>query len=465
MLLASLGLIGVGGWLMAHAMRPVSYRVNMLTDDVPNRFLLARRIAESATRHGLDVQLSSRSYGAIEALDLVDRPNPIDLAMVPGGVLDHTYPRVRQVTALTIEPLHLLVRPELAAHGLSGLRGRRINLGGPSSACRAIAQDVLAFAGLHAAGEGRSGDYVSDLSTPPELQQMLGRLQGLSGDDRRRELERLPDASFVVSAMPSLVVRDLVLRAGYRLLPLPFADAYCMDRITPTEAGGVSIDRGAFTPVEIPAYTYGIDPAVPAGACRTIGARLLLIGQASTSPASVSRLLEAIFDGSIRNFAEPQPLRDQVQQYPFHPGTERFLHRNDPILTPDMVSSLGKAAGGLGAFASGIVAFYGFLRLRQLRRFELYYQEIRRIELIARGQEIDPSAPADPEARREYLEDRLLDLKSDALKDFAEGGLKGESLMSGIVALVNDTRNSLRGIAVPVVHDHRTPEAARAESS
>jgi hypothetical protein len=63
--------------------------------------------------------------------------------------------------------------------------------------------------------------------------------------------------------------------------------------------------------------------------------------------------------------------------------------------------------------------------------------------LVARGQEDDPAAPAVPCARRAYLEGRLLDLKSRALDDFAHGGLKGEGLMSGIVALVNDTRASL----------------------
>ena len=62
---------------------------------------------------------------------------------------------------------------------------------------------------------------------------------------------------------------------------------------------------------------------------------------------------------------------------------------------------------------------------------------------MARGQEHDPDAPVDLRARRAYLEDRVLDLKSQALNDFAEGGLKGEGLMSGIVALVNDTRCSI----------------------
>jgi hypothetical protein len=90
-----------------------------------------------------------------------------------------------------------------------------------------------------------------------------------------------------------------------------------------------------------------------------------------------------------------------------------------------------------------MVAFYGFLRLRQLRRFEAYYHELRRLELVARGRADDPEAPLERSARQAYLEERLLDLKSQAVHDFAEGGLKGEGLMWGIVSLVNDTRRSI----------------------
>ena len=123
------------------------------------------------------------------------------------------------------------------------------------------------------------------------------------------------------------------------------------------------------------------------------------------------------------------------------------MHRAEPLLNHELVSTLAKALGGLGAFISGMVAVYGYLRLRQLRRFASYYREISRLELVARGQEADPSAPSDPSARRAYLEERLLDLKSRALHDFANGGLTGEGLLSGIVSLVNDTRASLPRLA------------------
>jgi hypothetical protein len=44
---------------------------------------------------------------------------------------------------------------------------------------------------------------------------------------------------------------------------------------------------------------------------------------------------------------------------------------------------------------------------------------------------------------RNCLESKLLDLKSQAVRDFAEGGMRDEGLMSGLVARVNHTPISL----------------------
>jgi TRAP-type uncharacterized transport system substrate-binding protein len=414
-------------------------RVNMLIDLDPNRALLAERIAREAPQHGLHVELSKESYGSLDAIDLVDKPNPIDLALVPGGVARRDYANVRQVTALSQEPLQLLTRADLAPGGALGLKGKRVCLGPTTSSAHFLARDVLTFAGLH--------DYTANLFSPQELQARLDRLRGLTGGERERAVAELPDAVFLLSALPSILGRDLVTLAGYRLVALPFADAYCQDRIRPAETDDIRIDRTAFRAVEVPAYTYSVDPPVPEKPCRTIATPLLLVAYKPTDPEGVSRLLETVYDGPVAGLAGAPPLKGQVPQFAFHAGTERYMRRNEPLLSPEMAGALGKAAGGVGAFLSGVVAIYGFLRLRQLRRFESYYQEIRRLELIARGRENDPAAPADPAARRAYLEERLLDLKSRALQDFASGGLKGEGLMSGILSLVNDTRASLARLA------------------
>ena len=443
MLLASFGLVALGGFILARSWKPRVVKVRMLTDLALNQALLGKRIAAQSRRHGLEIELSSRPAGALEALDLVDAGRALDVALVAGGISRREYPGVRQVTALAPMPLHLLARAELSEGGLARLRGRRINLGPPRTATNAAALDVLGFAGLRPPSEDSAGDFRPEELPSAEIERRLARLLAATGADREKMLRDLPDAFFNLTPMPSILAKDLVAAAGYRLVPLPFAEAYCLDRLGQAVAGGIRVDRSTFAAVDIPAYTYGIDPPVPVVPCRTVATRMILIAHAATAPEAISRLMETVHDGQVARLAEPTTLRDQSPQFPFHAGTEQYMRRNEPLLTPEMLANFGKLSGGLGAFASGLIAFYGFLRLRQLRRFEAYYHAIRRLELIARGQEADPGSPPDPAALHDYLEDQLLDLKSQALKDFAEGGLKGEGLMSGIVSLVNDTRASL----------------------
>ena len=271
----------------------------------------------------------------------------------------------------------------------------------------------LAFAGL-------TGQYVADESSPQELHERLDHLRGLGGPERERAARDLPDGIFLLSTLPSLLARDLVTVAGYRLVPLPFADAYCLDRIRPTETGEVRIDRASFTAVEIPPYTYSVEPPVPERPCRTIATPLLLVAYAPTKPEAIARLLETVFDGPMTGLVRPAPLRSQVPQFPLHTGAERYMRRNEPLLTPELLSGLGKVLGGLGAFVSGVVAVYGYLRLRQLRRFEAYYQEIRRLELIGAARKPTPPPPR-TRRRGAYLENRLLDLKSRACRTSRTG--------------------------------------------
>jgi hypothetical protein len=116
----SAALIAVSGLLLARIWKLRIYHEHMLVYIVPNRALLAARLVAKAKRHGVDVKLSSRPYGALDAIHLVDQPNDIDMALIPGGVALHSYPNARQVAALGLEPLHLLVRAELAEGGLRG---------------------------------------------------------------------------------------------------------------------------------------------------------------------------------------------------------------------------------------------------------------------------------------------------------------------------------------------------------
>src|SRR5262249_41912528 len=185
--------------------------------------------------------------------------------------------------------------------------------------------------------------------------------------------------------------------------------------------------------------------------------------QDDADPEAVSFLLETIYDSPLTNALRPPDLKEQVSAFPRHPGTERYLHRNDPMLTPELAYKFGVLGSGIGAFLSGAIAVWGYLRLRQLNRFESYYRELGQIEMIARGLEHDPTAPTDVLSLRSHLEGRLTTLKCEVLTDFAEGGLRGEGLMAGIIALINDTRNSLAGMVAAPDGAPQTPAAEKVE--
>jgi TRAP-type uncharacterized transport system substrate-binding protein len=423
-----------------------THTVHMTTDSMPRTVLLAEQIRAEGAHHHRDIVFTAKEYGTLSALEEVDSPSENKFALVIGGVTARDYPHVRTVTSVARDHLHLLVKSELAEKGISGLRGKHIALGPPTTASYQVSRDVLNFVGLLPTIETKSGGFSTDLMTREQGVRELAGIASLEGPARAEAIAQLPDAVMFLAPLPSPLARQLVTGFGYKLVPLSFAEAYGLDRLNPPSAEGVRVDRSMLTPGVIPSYTYGSDPAEPAKECSTLCVPLILVAQDDADPEAVSYILEAIYESPLTNAIRPPALKEQVSAFPRHAGTERYLHRNDPLLTPEAAYKFGTLAGGIGAFFSGVFAVYGFLRLRNLRRFESYYREIGRIEMTARGLEHDPAAPTDVLSPWSHLEERLTKLKCEVLSDFAEGGLKGEGLMASIIALINDTRESLAGI-------------------
>jgi hypothetical protein len=446
--------------------RPSSHRthqVHTVTDVVPLRVQLAEMLRDEGAHHHLDLVLTYRNHGSLEVLELVDVPDEFKLALVPGGVTARDYPHVRQVVTLTIEPMHVFVRPELAEKGFSALRGKRIELGPSTTASYHIAREILAFAGLKPTSSAGPEGYTPVTTGPDNLHRELQRIETLGGQERERSIQSLPDAVAFLAPDHSLLAKQLAQTAGYRVLPIPFAEAFCGERLNPPGEGGVHVSRWVLKPVVLPAYTYGIDPPVPAQPCPTIGVPLQLIAEDDLDPDAVVRLLETIYESPLTNVIHPIPIQEQVYAFPRHPGAERYLHRNDPVLTPEVMFKLGTLAGGIGAFLSGLLALYTLLRMRKLNRYESYYHQLGRIDLLARGAEVDPIAPVDPIGLRAYLEAQLNTLKNAVLRDCAEGGLRGESLMMGILALINDTREALIEMTARL-ESQQSPASAAADA-
>jgi TRAP-type uncharacterized transport system substrate-binding protein len=434
---------------------PRMHRVYMTSDSMRRTVLLAEQLRAEGAHHHLDIVLTAKEFGTLAALDEVDSPSENKLALVIGGVTTRDYPHVRTVTSVAKDHLHLLVKRELADKGISGLRGKRIALGTPTTASYHVACDVLDFVGLLPTIETKSGGYSMDPMTREQGVRELDRITSLKGPARVEALAQLPDAVMFLAPLPSQLARQLVTSFGYRLMTLPFADAYLLDRLNPPSAEGVRVDRTVLTSGIIPAYTYGSDPAEPARECPTLCVPLMLVAQDDTDPQAVSLLLETIYESPLTNALRPPALNEQVSAFPRHAGTERYQHRNDPLLTPEVTSTLVKIGTGIAYLLWGVFALYGFFRLRKLRRFGSYYHEIRQIEMIARGLESGPAAASDLASLQVHLEGRLSDLKCKVLKDFAEGGLRGEGLMASIIALINDTRESVAGMMSARNGDHQ----------
>src|SRR5262249_47427044 len=153
------------------------YQVHMVTDLVPFRRALAEQLRAEGSRHGLDLVLTSKHCGSLEALKEVDAPNEIKLALVPGGITAGEYPAVRTVTTLTSEPLHVLVRPELAEKGFAALRSKRINIGPDTTCSHHLAREVLKFVGLTPSTESGAASYILETAPPEDLDRELGRIE------------------------------------------------------------------------------------------------------------------------------------------------------------------------------------------------------------------------------------------------------------------------------------------------
>jgi hypothetical protein len=390
------------------------------------RHELAIALQNQAARRGLDIKLVP-SAGSEEALDQVAH-GEIELALCQGGLASPA-PGLREVAALVPEPLHLFVRPQLAAGGLEGLRGKRLNLGASGSGTRKLARQTLAFAGLVA---GR--DYTEEDRDYEELREL--------------DSAQLPDGLFAVSALPWHLGRDFVQARGYQLFELPFGDAMSLE------------DRGLRDTV-IPAFSYRVVPAAPGHNLHTVGAPLLVVASERVPQNTVLRLLEVIYESDFARHADLPPLAqadlEHRAEYPLHPGTLRYLHRGEPLVTGEIIESAENARSFL---VSAAIAAFLIWKWRSRRRqigFDTYFDGVTQIELEAA--ELDRSNRLDIDDLRR-LRGRLTQLKTEALERHARGELKGEELMASFLAHASDVRSFLESLFAHESRQANLPQAA-----
>ena len=438
MLGAAVGLLLLSLYWLRPAGRPKHPPLKMTAGDASGlRHKLALEFAKEAAGAGItiEVQATSGSEAALEGL----KNGEFDLAFVQGGLATQNMTHVRQLTAMHIEPLHLLIKAEsyerIAESGMHELSGLTVNLGPVGSGTQILATEVLRFAGLNAVSASVNEGYRGVSMTYLEL--------------RERPRNDLPDAIFTVSSLPSPLADFLIESRDYRLLPLPFGEALSLEAFLqlgdPSAMG--AIDKRHLFDTRIPAFTYSVDRAEPPESLATIGTRLLLAANERVPNDVVQGLLDSLY-GSNFALAERPPLDagllELPPEFPLHRGTIQYRTRNKPLIAGDAIDYWEKVLAIAATLAGGtffIAQWYlSWSRRRREANFANYMERVITIENAAMQTELSAHLDLGQLIR---LQRELADLKSEAVRKFASGELEGEGLIHGFLALVNDARNQL----------------------
>jgi TRAP-type uncharacterized transport system substrate-binding protein len=412
------------------------------------RALIAGRLVAALVEHGLQARLVETA-GTEESLAGVDR-GAVDFALVSGAFRIERYPRVRVITPLYVEALHLLVKEDLAedvGRGLDALRGHTVDVGPHGSATAGLATAVLDFAGVAPGGTTATDGYVARFSGLDELMALV----------ERGDRAALPDAVLHLATVPSRIALALIRSGGYRLVELPFAEAFRLGVLLAKDPASVDsgeIERRQVSDTVIPAFTYEIDPAIPAAPLHTIGARLTLVANAGVPAEAVARVLDTIFSAEVAQVTSP-PIDPSVMALPsqaeLHAGAMEYLRRDKPYVTDDTVNALSNSLSILGALAGGALFLWQWWRQRTRARrdetFGTYMLRVADVERRIAALELSATLELEPLAE---LQRELLELKSEALDRFAEGDLGDQAALSDLLTPINAARDHIGNLILHI---------------
>jgi TRAP transporter TAXI family solute receptor len=169
---------------------------------------------------------------------------------------------LRAVGGLFPEAVHVVVLASSPIRGIGELRGRRVNLGQPSSGSRFDALAVLSAYGLKPADLAEAGSE--------SLATAIARL-------KKGQL----DALFTTAPGPTRALQELAVSPGLRLLPIMGAPLEVIMR-----------DHPGLTALTLPPNTYPQQKEAVA----TVGSATLLVTTADAPATEVARIKDLVFN-------------------------------------------------------------------------------------------------------------------------------------------------------------------------
>ena len=437
LLVTGLSLLALSIYAIFRSPRETTYQLR-LTAGSPydTRNKLAEYLQEEGRSANLRFNLQ-HTEGSVEALGKVDR-GEIDFALIQGGLRFPNQSNVRQVAALYVEPLHLVVRESLleaAGKDLGVLNGLTINVSRPQSGTNLLATRALRFVGVEPKRQ-------THLSYRDILQRLQGIADAKSHKQRVALKQQLPDAFFVVATIPSQVIRQLVVTADYRLVPLRFGKAFSMISVEEETTDSDRINQLHLQMTSIPELTYSVSPPVPPESCETFGGRLVLIAHKNVPTEVILRLMPLIYEGAVNNLYHPPQPTEVLPEFQLHEGAIAYRDRNKPFLRADVIQLLQKIASIVGPFIGALIALYGFYRWRQVLRFTAFFRKIAYWQLVAKGIKTHDQLPQNNHARLQYLNHQLDDIQQQAINNFCQNYFRGEGVLYNLLQLIAEARST-----------------------
>ena len=450
---SALALLSLGLWIWQPFKKspPVRLRISAGSAAGP-RHQIALSLASNLADQGilLDVVPSNGSEESLEWLEA----NKIDLALIQGGLVPTKQSRVRQLCPLMTEPLHVVVKPalgdEIRKNNLLSLRGKKVHLGTGSSGTRLLAEEVLDFLELQVL-EGEPTDDLKDFVRADYMSH---------AELEHAQIDDMPDAIFLVSTLPSPLAHRLIEHRGYQLVGIPFGIAFSQSS-TIDDAGSKSrkIDRHFYAPCVIPAFSYGVDPDTPESDLQTIGSRMLLVASSKVPDAAIERTLTGVFNTDFARNIIPgleSSWLDLPNEYVLHSGVQRYRDRNKVLIASDLIDYLEKLLAIVATLAGAAFFLYQWYsehrRQQRENRFGDFMMRVIKIEQQALESELSAKLQLVDLIR---LQQELALLKSDAVRGFVSGEWQSPTMLNGLLALINDTREQITRL---ILHERENIE-------
>jgi TRAP-type uncharacterized transport system substrate-binding protein len=397
----------------------------------------------------LDMKTTTTSESICEAVEKHD----LDVGLVLGGFPDDAYKNVQQVATLGVEPLHLLVRNDLdGPASLELLRNHRVLLGERGTNSERLAQQFLEFVGMRPTrparegspdGKKHAGDFEPLYWTETETLARLSQWRQASAAERPALEHDLPDGVLGVVSLPSPLIDGLVQTGKYQLVPLPYMAALQLDIRRNHGREGHWLESDRVEASVIPAFTYGVRPAIPQQDCPTFGLQRLLVANKDVSSHAIMKLLRALDNDEIRRYHIDVDAANLDSEFPVHPGATAYAAGRRPMVLSELLDPVMNLASVAGAVGAGALTMWGFLRNLRAVNPEVHLRQIDRIERLLNGSEQDAAAPKGLLDFVTFLEGRLAQIKQAAIEDFAKGRFQSDEALLSILTMTADTRHLL----------------------